>query len=470
MSSNIAHIDLGDEPPLTLGEDDPRDFSRRDVSLRWLVGTVATAVTSLALMGGALLVALDGRYVIEASAAVPPPGTLSIAAARKLAEKGDRQRLSIEEAEAAAAVARRTVIEVSTVTRQDGGDIIKVRPYASVAANLLQTKTAISADVPNFDPAKFIAGEAPATKDATDAIYDQSVDGVIKLSVATFPVDGSAAFDPAVRLTDEDVEEIVREARWAAVGVEEVQLAYAAPGGLRSDVGLSLLGAVSASSVNIVPENISELAKTSDEAPVGDLENELIEVVQPGDTLSKIMLGSGVVTADLQGIDRVLRREFKFDSIKPGQILVIRFTLAGDGREARRRPSRLTVYDNGEHRATVALNDDGDFIAAQPFEDGAPKIADDEPAPEPAPSGPKPSIYASLYQTGIDNGLPMRVIEEIARAFSFDVDFNASVRPGDGFRVVYAMPDPDEPDAAAPRTSKGSNFTRSPLRPKPGCR
>jgi murein DD-endopeptidase MepM/ murein hydrolase activator NlpD len=98
----------------------------------------------------------------------------------------------------------------------------------------------------------------------------------------------------------------------------------------------------------------------------------------------------------------------------------------------------------------VPLPADGDLIAAQPFEDGAPKIADDEPAPEPAPSGPKPSIYASLYQTGIDNGLPMRVIEEIARAFSFDVDFNASVRPGDGFRVVYAMPDPDEPDAAAP--------------------
>ena len=50
---------VGDMPPLNAAVSRMPD--RRQVSLRWLSGTVLVGVTSVALMGGALYAALEGR-------------------------------------------------------------------------------------------------------------------------------------------------------------------------------------------------------------------------------------------------------------------------------------------------------------------------------------------------------------------------------------------------------------------------
>ena len=52
-------IDLGNEPPLSLGNEPREAPAKRAVSMRWLGGTILTGVTSIFLMGGALTAALD---------------------------------------------------------------------------------------------------------------------------------------------------------------------------------------------------------------------------------------------------------------------------------------------------------------------------------------------------------------------------------------------------------------------------
>ncbi len=434
-------IDLGEEPPLVLGQDRVEQFTRREVSLRWLTGTVVTGLTSMALMGGALFVALDGRYVVDANAAVDATVMPQLAGDRPVARKGDRVRM-VEEA-----VSNRQVIEVSTVTRRGDRDIIKAKPYVLVTASLVQDRERIDPSIPDFDPAKLFE-DAPdeAPRVATDAVYGKQVDGEISVSVTEFPASG-VRLDPEAVLTDEEVEVAVREQQWFA-GIEALRpVRFAAlPERLAGEVQGTLLDPDA--DIRIVPENVSELVKSEDEQTVEDTSNALVDVVQPNDTLSKILLGSGVRAADMRGIDRVLRSAWRFDTLVPGQIIRIVFDWKGEGDERLRRPVRIDVYSPEKHLASVALGDDGSYRRAEAPDGPPPQLA---PAAEPRLSaGPRPTIFKSLHQTARENDVPPSVVDVIVRTFGFDVDFNSRTLGGDRLQVLYALPDGEAEEDGPP--------------------
>jgi len=47
------------------------------------------------------------------------------------------------------------------------------------------------------------------------------------------------------------------------------------------------------------------------------------------------------------------------------------------------------------------------------------------------------TILASLYQDGVGAGIPVPVLVEMIRIYSFDVDFQRQIQPGDGFELMY---------------------------------
>ena len=47
-------------------------------------------------------------------------------------------------------------------------------------------------------------------------------------------------------------------------------------------------------------------------------------------------------------------------------------------------------------------------------------------------------LYQSLYETALRNKVPDSVIEDLVRIYSYDVDFERKVQPGDSFDVLYA--------------------------------
>jgi hypothetical protein len=129
-SAGAGSVDLGTEPPLMLG-DEPEEEApvRRAVSLRWLAGTILTGFTSIFLMGGALMAALDNPNQFAESPdqlAETAPGPQ--AAGIEFGRKGDRIRPLEEQ------IASRQILQVSTVTsplRQDhrlAGDA-EIRPF-----------------------------------------------------------------------------------------------------------------------------------------------------------------------------------------------------------------------------------------------------------------------------------------------------------------------------------------------------
>ena len=47
-------------------------------------------------------------------------------------------------------------------------------------------------------------------------------------------------------------------------------------------------------------------------------------------------------------------------------------------------------------------------------------------------------LYQSIYETALRNNIPSAVIEEMVRIYSYDVDFQRKVLPGNSFDVLYA--------------------------------
>lgn len=409
-------VEVGEEPPIALGDSDPSRYSRRGVSLRWLFGAVVTGITSVALMGGALVAALDGRYVVEAVAAVPEARASPHS---RRAAKGDLVRTEHEP------VSSRRVIEVSTVVRQGGEDLIAKRPYALVSASLVLDKDEIG-NIPSFNPRELATRQDPPVASATDAIYDKAVDGEITVSVEAFPLDEDVPFDSAMALQEPEIERQLLQEQFPAVA--------ASPGAAVEVEAFLDPATATPPNVTVVPENVSELFKTN-EPLAGEAEDaELVELVQPGDTLTKILRGSGIATGDIEAIAAVLEGG-GVARLRTEQTLRVAFQLDEDDDVARRRPSRLTIYEDGAHLATVAMTDEGRFVPGEAPPGPAPVVED---AVAPTSEARLPTTYESLYQTLVDHELPEPVRDVVLATFSLDTDFNARVRPGDRVTVLHA--------------------------------
>jgi len=50
-------------------------------------------------------------------------------------------------------------------------------------------------------------------------------------------------------------------------------------------------------------------------------------------------------------------------------------------------------------------------------------------------------LYQSIYETALRNKVPANVIEDMIKIYSYDVDFQRKVQPGDSFDVFFAGED-----------------------------
>ena len=147
LRSNLEaeHIDLGNEPPLSVDGEATGLVDRHRVSVQWFSGTILTGLCGAALMSGAVFAALDG----ETNFATVPErveaalrGAVSGIAERvaNVTRKTDRLPPPGE------ANAARQVIRVSTTTRGSGNrEIVRVRPFIRVAGNLSLSVSELSA-------------------------------------------------------------------------------------------------------------------------------------------------------------------------------------------------------------------------------------------------------------------------------------------------------------------------------------
>ncbi len=442
-------IDLGHEPPLSVDGSEAAVIDRRRVSVQWFSGTILTGLCGAALIGGAVFASLDGEMTF---AKVPErvEGALrgAFGANDRTATLHKSDRLPPPSESAAA----RNVIRVSTVTRVGNRDVMRVRPFVRISGNLSMTTSDLSAKIPPFNAQRMltdVGAAAPAASDdansADAAEPDAEVSFVTKDLASVLP---KAKLAAVVAL--DDILMRVRDAsNWrGGSGVKYAALANATADASGAQPDLKLAYATEGASADpyagfetrVVPENVTLLPKTKDQATGGNPSNERVHVVKKGDTITSILRDQGATPEEAKSIASTLGARGRDGGLKEGQKLRILMAPAGQGPGQRLQPYRVIVANESTVEAVAALSDLGKYVAVDVQSmNTVTETADNGDDDDDDGTGVR--LYQSVYETALRNKVPPAVIEDMVRIYSYDVDFQRKVQPGDSFDVFFAGED-----------------------------
>jgi murein DD-endopeptidase MepM/ murein hydrolase activator NlpD len=447
-SRQPEHIELGNEPPLSVDGGTSAYVDRRRVSVQWFAGTILTALCGAALMGGAVFTSLDG----EANFASLPE-RVEVALRGALGGSADRLGLPHKSDRLPAAeepTFSRQVIRVSTIARVANHEVVRVRPFLRIAGNLSLTFSDLSSNIPPYNPQKLLAESANGS-DATDvtpaAEPDAEVAFVMRDIAPMLPKLKVAVSTP----TDEVLDSVREAADWSdkvanhqpvAANITGIKLAYAGEGAADPYAGFE---------ARIVPENITLLPKTAVETTGGNAVGEKAVVAKKGDTVASILRDLGAQPDDIKAITALLGARGRDGGIKDGQKLRVLMTPAVGGKPS--QPVRVILANDSAIEAVVALADTGKYVPVEAKSlDTDVAASSENNTDENETAGV--SLYQSIYETALRNNIPKPIIEDLVRIYSYDVDFQRKVQPGDSFEVLY----PNEDEALSPDSRNEVRF------------
>jgi murein DD-endopeptidase MepM/ murein hydrolase activator NlpD len=450
----IGVIDLGHEPPLSVDGSEAAVIDRRRVSVQWFSGTILTGLCGAALIGGAVFASLDGEMTF---AKVPERVEASLRGAFSANDRNVGLRKSDRLPPPSESTAARSVVRVSTVTRVGNHDVMRVRPFIRISGNLSMTTSDLSAKVPPFNAQRLLTdvGDTPsaATDDPNAAADAAEPDAEVSFVTRDLgPVLPKARIAAVVAL--DDVLMRVRDAsNWHGNSgrVRYAALASAAADatGASSDMKMAYASEGTAADpyagfeTRVIPENVTLLPKTKEQVTGGNPTGERIHVVKKGDTVTSVLRDQGATPDETKAIVAMLGVHGRDGGLKEGEKLRILMAPASPG--ARLQPYRVIVANDTAVEAVAALSDMGKYVAVdvqsmnsatETADSGGSSSSDDEDD-----DGSGVRLYQSIYETALRNKVPQSVIDDMIRIYSYDVDFQRKVQPGDSFDVFYAGED-----------------------------
>ena len=427
-------------------------IDRRRVSVQWFSGTILTGLCGAALIGGAVFASLDGEMTF---AKLPErvEGTLrgAFGANDRTASLHKSDRLPPP----GNSTASRNVIRVSTATRVGNRDVMRVRPFVRISGNLSMTTSDLSSKIPPFNAQRMLSDVGTAAPAASDdpnnpeAVEPDAEVSFITKDLATVLPKAKLA---AVVALDEVLMRVRDAANWrgSGSGVRYTALANAAADatGAQSDLKLAYATEGNVSDpyagfeTRVVPENVTLLPKTKEQITGGNPTGERVHVVRKGDTVASILRDQGATPDEGRAIALTLGARGRDGGLKEGQKIRILMAPSGLGPAARLQPYRVIVANDATIEAVAALSDIGKYVAVdvQSMNTVAEAVSSkDDDDDEDDGSGVR--LYQSIYETAMRNKVPATVIEDMVRIYSYDVDFQRKVQPGNSFDVFFAGED-----------------------------
>ncbi len=441
-------IDLGHEPPLSVDGSEAAVIDRRRVSVQWFSGTILTGLCGAALIGGAVFASLDGEMTF---AKVPERVEGALRGAFGANDKNASLRKSDRLPPPGESTAARKVMRVSTVARVGNRDVMRVRPFVRISGNLSMTTSDLSAKVPPFNAQRMLTDVGAAVPAASDD--PNNADAVEPDAEVSFVTKDLAPILPKAKLAavvafDEVILRVRDASNWRGGSGVRYALANATAdaSGAQSDLKLAYAAEGTAADpyagfeTRVVPENVTLLPKTKDQATGGNPSNERVHVVKKGDTVPSILRDQGATPEEAKSIAATLGARGRDGGLKEGQKLRILMAPAGPGPGQRLQPYRVIVANDSAVEAVAALSDLGKYVAVdvQSMNTVA-ETADNSDEDDDDGTGVR--LYQSIYETALRNKVPANVIEDMVRIYSYDVDFQRKVQPGDSFDVFFAGED-----------------------------
>jgi murein DD-endopeptidase MepM/ murein hydrolase activator NlpD len=446
----IGIIDLGHEPPLSVDGSEAAVIDRRRVSVQWFSGTILTGLCGAALIGGAVFASLDGEMTF---ARMPERVESALRGAFGANDHVASLRKSDRLPPPNEASAARNVVRISTVTRVGARDVVRVRPFVHISGNLSMATSDLSAKIPPFNAQRLLADSDPAVPGtAEDPNNPEAVEPDAEVSFVT--KDLATVLPKAKIAASIGLDEIVLRVRDAAnwrgsgTGVRYAALANAAAdagGAQNSDLKLAYASEGSTPAdpyagfeTRVVPENVTLLPKTKDQITGGNPVAERVHLVKKGDSVTSVLRDQGATPDEAKAIAAQLGPRGRDGGLKEGEKLRILMAPATPG--ARLQPFRVIVANDTTVEAVAALSDLGKYVAVDVQSmNTATETVDNTGDEDDDGSGVR--LYQSIYETALRNKVPNPVIEDMIRIYSYDVDFQRKVQPGDAFDVFYAGED-----------------------------
>lgn len=161
----------------------------------------------------------------------------------------------------------------------------------------------------------------------------------------------------------------------------------------------------------------------------GDLTQDLFRTVevQSGDTLMGLLMDNGISQEEAEGAIGAMKDVYSPKDLQIGQKLVLNLDPATEGKLV-----AINLKSSATETVTVTRSQKGQFTAkaeTTPLKTRMTRASSE--------------IHSSLFVAAREAGLPMPIAAELIKAFSFDVDFQRDIQPGDSFDVVFErMDDP----------------------------
>jgi murein DD-endopeptidase MepM/ murein hydrolase activator NlpD len=430
-STDVEPVELGNEPPLSVDGGNAGVVDRRRVSVQWFSGTILTALSGAALMGGAVFTSLDGETNFAAL-----PERIEVALRGALGSSNDRlgARKSDRLPQAEEPNVARQVIRVSTISRAGNHEVVRVRPFVRIAGNLSLATSDLTANIPPFNPQRMLA---QSVSDANPETAAPEPDAEVAFVMRDMPPMLANLKIASVTPNDEVISRVREVAEWldksrrnlpVAANIGGIKLAYAQEN--------SVPDPYAGFEARIVPENITLLAKTTNETTGGNAWNERVVFAKKGDTVASILRELGAGPDDIKAVVTALGPRGRDNGIREGQKLRVLLTPFSPTRLV---PIRVIIANDTQAEAVVALSDTGKYVSVDvksidtEIAEAAPDDGEDD--------GRGVRLYQSVYETARRNQIPDAIIEDLIRIYSYDVDFQRKVQPGDSFEVLFAGED-----------------------------
>jgi murein DD-endopeptidase MepM/ murein hydrolase activator NlpD len=441
-------IDLGHEPPLSVDGSEAAVIDRRRVSVQWFSGTILTGLCGAALIGGAVFASLDGEMTF---AKVPERAEGALRGAFGANDRSASLHKSDRLPPPGESTAARNVVRVSMVTRVGNRDVMRVRPYIRISGNLSMATSDLSAKIPAFNAQRMltdVGSAAPAASDDpnnADAVEPDAEVSFVTKDLATILPKAKLA---AVVALDEVLMRVRDASNWRGGSGVRYALANATADASGATPDLKLAYATEGTAADpyagfetrVVPENVTLLPKTKDQATGGNPSGERVHVVKKGDTVTSILREQGATPEEARSIATTLGARGRDGGLKEGQKLRILMAPAAPGPGQRLQPYRVIVANDSTIEAVAALSDLGKYVAVDVQSmNTVTETADNSDDEEDDGTGVR--LYQSIYETALRNKVPPSVIEDMVRIYSYDVDFQRKVQPGDSFDVFFAGDD-----------------------------
>ncbi len=449
---DIGVIDLGHEPPLSVDGTEAAVIDRRRVSVQWFSGTILTGLCGAALIGGAVFASLDGETTF---ARVPE----RVESALRGAFGANDRAVSLHKADRlpppGEATAARTLVRVSTVTRVGNRDVMRVRPYVRVSGNLSMTTSDLSAKIPPFNAQRMLADVGSDQTTSDDANNSDAAEPDAEVSFVTKDL-GTVLPKARIAATvglDEVLMRVRDAANWHGNGASGVRYALANTAadasGAQSDIKMAYATEGASADpyagfeTRVIPENVTLLPKTKEQVTGGNPTGEHVHIVKKGDSVGSVLRDQGANPDEIKAITALLGSRGRDGGIKEGEKLRILMGPASPAPGARLQPYRVIIANDTTVEADVALSDLGRYVAVdvQSMNTGTDTADNSTSSDDEDDDGSGVRLYQSIYETALRNKVPMPVIDDMIRIYSYDVDFQRKVQPGDSFEVFYAGED-----------------------------